>query len=136
MREFANSELEKLKNNYQINEKKLNYFTSKDLADSKTPLLKLEQALEALRQFVASDLYKMYEKVSQKRKWTIEVISISKSDAGGLKEIALIKVKIYIHPKYESGVHRVQECQIPKLKVGPYFSCNSCCITRSRGFRY
>ena len=52
----------------------------------------------------------MYEKVSQKRKWTIEVISISKSDAGGLKEIiALIKGKnIYSSLKYESGVHRVQ----------------------------
>ena len=52
----------------------------------------------------------MYEKVCQKKKWIIEVISISKSDAGGLKEIiSLIKGKnIYSSLKYESGVHRVQ----------------------------
>ena len=45
-----------------------------------------------------------------KKKWIIELISISKSDAGGLKEIiALIKGKnIYSSLKYESGVHRVQ----------------------------
>ena len=58
----------------------------------------------------ASDLFKMYEKVSQKKKWEIEIISISKSDAGGLKEvIALVKGQnIYSSLKYESGVHRVQ----------------------------
>ena len=45
-----------------------------------------------------------------KKNWNIEIISISKSDAGGLKEvIALIKGKnIYSSLKYESGVHRVQ----------------------------
>ena len=58
----------------------------------------------------ASDLFKMYEKVSQKKKWSLEIISISKSDAGGLKEvIASIKGRnIYSSLKYESGVHRVQ----------------------------
>ena len=58
----------------------------------------------------ASDLFKMYEKVSHKKKWLMEVITISKSDAGGLKEvIATIKGKnIYSSLKYESGVHRVQ----------------------------
>ena len=52
----------------------------------------------------------MYEKVSNHKKWILEIISISKSDAGGLKEvIASIKGKnIYSSLKYESGVHRVQ----------------------------
>ena len=58
----------------------------------------------------ASDLFKMYEKISLKKKWSVELISISKSEAGGLKEvIALIKGNnIYSTLKYESGVHRVQ----------------------------
>ena len=45
-----------------------------------------------------------------KKKWLIELISISRSDAGGLKEvIASIKgTNIYSTLKYESGVHRVQ----------------------------
>ena len=52
----------------------------------------------------------MYEKVSHKKKWSLELISISRSEAGGLKEvIASIKgTNIYSTLKYESGVHRVQ----------------------------
>ena len=42
----------------------------------------------------ASDLFKMYEKVCHKKSWNLETISLSKSDAGGLKEvIASIKGK-------------------------------------------
>ena len=52
----------------------------------------------------------MYERVCNKKNWILEVISLSRSDAGGLKEvIASIKGKnIYSSLKYESGVHRVQ----------------------------
>jgi len=48
--------------------------------------------------------------VSNKKKWELELISMSQSEAGGLKEvIASIKGKnIYSTLKYESGVHRVQ----------------------------
>ncbi len=112
MKEFANNELENLKNNYQLNEKKIKLFLlPKDLADSKNSIIEIRAGTGGLEaSLFASDLYKMYEKISQKKKWKIEIISISKSDAGGLKEvIALIKGKnIYSYLKYESGVHRVQ----------------------------
>ena len=52
----------------------------------------------------------MYEKVSHKKKWSVELISISRSEAGGLKEV-IVSIKgnnIYSTLKYESGVHRVQ----------------------------
>ena len=112
MKDFANSELETLKSNYEINEKKIKLFLlPKDLADSKNAIIEIRAGTGGLEaSLFASDLYKMYEKVSQKKNWNIEIISISKSDAGGLKEIiALIKGKnIYSSLKYESGVHRVQ----------------------------
>ena len=112
MKEFAISELENLKKNYQINEKKIKLFLlPKDLADSKNAIIEIRAGTGGLEaSLFASDLYKMYEKVSHKKKWSIEIISISKSEAGGLKEvIALIKGKnIYSSLKYESGVHRVQ----------------------------
>ena len=112
MKEFAISELENLKNNYQINEKKIKlYLLPKDQADSKNAIIEIRAGTGGLEaSLFASDLYKMYEKVCQKKNWNIEIISISKSDAGGLKEvIALIKGKnIYSSLKYESGVHRVQ----------------------------
>ena len=112
MKEFASDELDNLKNNHQINEKKIKLFLlPKDLADSKNAIIEIRAGTGGLEaSLFASDLYKMYEKVCQKKKWIIEVISISKSEAGGLKEIiALIKGKnIYSALKYESGVHRVQ----------------------------
>ena len=112
MKEFATSELETLKINNQINEKKIKLFLlPKDLADSKNAIIEIRAGTGGLEaSLFASDLYKMYEKVSQKKNWIIEIISISKSDAGGLKEIiANIKGKnIYSSLKYESGVHRVQ----------------------------
>ena len=112
IKEFASSELENLKENYQINEKKIKLFLlPKDLADSKNAIIEIRAGTGGLEaSLFASDLYKMYEKISQKKKWNIEIISISKSDAGGLKEvIAEIRGKnIYSSLKYESGVHRVQ----------------------------
>ena len=112
MKNFASAELENLKINYQINEKKIKLFLlPKDLADSKNAIIEIRAGTGGLEaSLFASDLFKMYEKVSQKKKWIIEIISISKSEAGGLKEvIALIKGKnIYSSLKYESGVHRVQ----------------------------
>ena len=112
MKEFANNELENLKANYEINEKKIKLFLlPKDVADSKNAIIEIRAGTGGLEaSLFASDLYKMYEKISQKKNWNIEIISISKSEAGGLKEvISLIKGKnIYSSLKYESGVHRVQ----------------------------
>tara|TARA_Y100000816_G_scaffold174344_1_gene125423 strand:+ start:101 stop:1174 length:1074 start_codon:yes stop_codon:yes gene_type:complete len=112
MIEFANAELENLKKNYFINEKIIKLFLlPKDKADGKNAIIEIRAGTGGLEaSLFASDLFKMYEKVCQKKKWNIEIISISKSDAGGLKEvIAIIKGKnIYSSLKYESGVHRVQ----------------------------
>ena len=112
IRDLAKLELNELNENKIINEKKLKLFLlPKDEADSKNAILEIRAGTGGLEAslFVA-DLFKMYEKVSNKKNWSIEVISISKSDAGGLKEvIATIKGEnIYSSLKFESGVHRVQ----------------------------
>ncbi len=112
MIELANSELNDLVKKNEINEKKIKLFLlPKDDADSKNAIIEIRAGTGGLEaSLFASDLFKMYEKVSNNKKWALEVISISKSDAGGLKEvIASIKGKnIYSSLKYESGVHRVQ----------------------------
>jgi len=112
IKDLAIVELEQLERNNEINEKKIKLFLlPKDEADTKNAIIEIRAGTGGLEaSLFASDLFKMYEKVSQKKKWLIEVISISKSDAGGLKEvIATIKGKnIYSSLKYESGVHRVQ----------------------------
>ena len=109
---MASNELEELKKQHEINEKKLKLFLlPKDEADRKNAILEIRAGTGGLEaSLFASDLFKMYEKVSHKKKWQLELISISKSEAGGLKEvIASIKGRnIYSTLKYESGVHRVQ----------------------------
>ena len=112
LKDMAELELLDLKNEFEINEKKLKLFLlPKDEADKKNAIIEIRAGTGGLEaSLFASDLFKMYEKVSHKKKWTLELISISRSDAGGLKEvIASIKgTNIYSTLKYESGVHRVQ----------------------------
>ena len=112
MIDLAKLELKNLEEENVINEKKLKVFLiPKDEADEKNAIIEIRAGTGGLEaSLFASDLFKMYEKVSNKKKWKMEIISISKSDAGGLKEvISSIKGKnIYSSLKYESGVHRVQ----------------------------
>ena len=109
---MAENELNDLKLQHEENEKKLKLFLlPKDEADKKNAIIEIRAGTGGLEaSLFAADLFKMYEKVSNKKKWSLELISISSSDAGGLKEvIASIKGKnIYSTLKYESGVHRVQ----------------------------
>ena len=109
---LAQVELDNLKEEYEKNEKKLKLFLlPKDEADKKNAIIEIRAGTGGLEaSLFAADLYKMYERVSHKKKWSLELISISQSEAGGLKEvIASIKgTNIYSTLKYESGVHRVQ----------------------------
>ena len=109
---MAETELADLETQNEKNEKKLKLFLlPKDEADKKNAIIEIRAGTGGLEaSLFASDLFKMYEKVSNKKKWNVELISISKSEAGGLKEIiASIKGNnIYSTLKYESGVHRVQ----------------------------
>ena len=111
-KELAKVELNELIAKNENNETKIKLFLlPKDEADSKNAIIEIRAGTGGLEaSLFASDLFKMYEKISHKKKWSLEVISISESDAGGLKEvIASIKGKnIYSSLKYESGVHRVQ----------------------------
>ena len=112
LRNMAEVELKDLKLLHEKKEKKLKLFLlPKDDADKKNAIIEIRAGTGGLEaSLFAGDLFKMYEKVSNKKKWTLELISISRSEAGGLKEvIASVKgTNIYSTLKYESGVHRVQ----------------------------
>ena len=116
---LAEIELNDLKVENENNEKRLRLFLlPKDEADKKNAIIEIRAGTGGLEaSLFASDLFKMYEKISNKKKWSLELISISKSDAGGLKEvIASVKGKnIYSTLKYESGVHRVQ--RVPETET-------------------
>ncbi len=58
----------------------------------------------------AGDLFRMYSRYAERQRWKVEVLSISDTGVGGIREVtALIKGKgAFSRLKFESGVHRVQ----------------------------
>ncbi len=58
----------------------------------------------------AAEIFRMYSRFAEQKRWKVEVLSSSESSVGGLKEvIAIIEGDhVYSQLKYESGVHRVQ----------------------------
>ena len=92
MIDLAKNELNELSRQHVECEEKLKiYLLPKDEADSKNAILEIRAGTGGLEAtlFVA-DLYKMYEKVCLNKKWSLEIINISKSEAGGFKEVILL----------------------------------------------
>ena len=87
------------------------FLLPKDDDDNKDAIVEIRAGTGGLEaSLFCSDLFKMYEKVCSKKKWRLEIINISKSEAGGFKEVifSVSGNDIYSYLKYESGVHRVQ----------------------------
>jgi len=58
----------------------------------------------------ADEMFRMYTRYAETKRWKVEVLSASESSVGGLKEVIAIVEgqRVYSQLKYESGVHRVQ----------------------------
>tara|TARA_B100001559_G_C16499192_1_gene622448 strand:+ start:2333 stop:3406 length:1074 start_codon:yes stop_codon:yes gene_type:complete len=117
--EMAQEDLNKLKNKKQDYENRLKIFLlPKDIDDGKNAIVEIRAGTGGLEaSLFCSDLFKMYEKVCSNKMWKLEIISISKSEAGGFKEVifSVTGNDIYSYLKYESGVHRVQ--RIPQTET-------------------
>ena len=110
------NEMESKKIRYE-NELKI-FLLPKDEDDDKNAIIEIRAGTGGLEaSLFCADLFKMYEKVCSKKKWQLELINISKSEAGGFKEVifSVSGNDIYSYLKYESGVHRVQ--RIPKTET-------------------
>jgi peptide chain release factor 1 len=90
----------------------------KDPFDAKNILLEIRSGTggEEAALF-AADLFRMYARFAERKRWKVEILSSSQADKGGFKEvIALVEGKeVYSHLKYESGVHRVQ--RVPETEA-------------------
>ena len=119
MLEMADKDLEDLKEKEKNYENKLKLFLlPKDEDDDKNAIVEIRAGTGGLEaSLFCSDLFKMYDKVCSKKKWKLEIMNISKSEAGGFKEVvfAVNGNDIYSYLKYESGVHRVQ--RIPETET-------------------
>ena len=119
MMDMAKKDLNELEIKKIKNENYLKIFLlPKDEDDSKNAIVEIRAGTGGLEaSLFCADLFKMYEKVCSKKKWVMDIISISKSEAGGFKEVifSVNGSDIYSYLKYESGVHRVQ--RIPETET-------------------
>jgi len=65
----------------------------------------------------AADLFRMYARYAERRRWKLDLLSSSEGPSGGFKEaIAEIRGRgAYSRLKFESGVHRVQ--RVPQTEA-------------------
>lgn len=65
----------------------------------------------------AADIFRMYCRYAETRRWKVEIMSIHETGIGGIKEvIALISGdRVFSRLKYESGTHRVQ--RVPETET-------------------
>src|ERR1700688_1789588 len=112
MRAYAQEELTQLEGRVKAVEEELKVLLlPKDPNDEKNIILEIRAGTggdEAT--LFAAEIFRMYTRYAETRRWKVEVLSSSESGVGGLKEvIAIIEGKgVYSQLKYESGGHRVQ----------------------------
>jgi peptide chain release factor 1 len=116
LRKLAQEELEELKGKKpEIEEKLKLMLLPKDPRDEKNVIIEVRAGTggEEAALF-AANLFRMYLKYAEQKRWKSEMIDMNSTGLGGIKEvIASIQGKgAYSRLKYESGVHRVQRVPV------------------------
>lgn len=119
MKELFEAELKEIrKKTEEVEEKIKVLLLPKDENDESNVIVELRSAAggEESALFCAV-LLKMYTRFAERKGWSVEMIDISETEIGGVKEaVFLIKGKnAYKYLKYESGVHRVQ--RVPETET-------------------
>ncbi len=112
MKEMAEEEFAQLKEKVPELEEKLQVMLlPKDLADNKNAILEIRAGTGGDEAgLFAANLFRMYQRYAENRKWKFELLSLNETGIGGYKEaIASISGPgVFARLKFESGVHRVQ----------------------------
>ncbi|MGD9510071.1 MAG: peptide chain release factor 1 [Geminicoccaceae bacterium] len=116
MRELAEQERQELEGRLPELEHQVRLMLlPKDADDEKSAILEIRAGTggdEAA--LFAGDLFRMYQRYADLKGWRCEVLSVSESDLGGLKEIVadVTGRGVFARLKYEAGVHRVQRVPV------------------------
>ena len=120
MKELAKEELADAKKRIEELEQELKILLlPKDTNDEKNVIVEIRAGAggdEAA--LFASELYRMYVHYAESQHWKTEMINVSESGIGGMKEVEFMITGhgAYSKLKYESGVHRVQ--RVPETESG------------------
>jgi len=130
--EMAKLELEELKPKKEVLENRLKLLlVPKDPNDGKNVIVEIRAGTggdEAA--LFAADLYRMYVKYAEKKRWRVEVLSSNPTGKGGLKEIifSIEGPDVYSQLKYESGIHRVQRVPLTEASGRIHTSASSVAV--------
>ncbi len=112
LREMADAELKELQPKSASMEQELRLMlVPKDPRDERNVFLEIRAGAGGDEAgLFAADLFRMYSRYAEKKRWKVTVLDMSTSGVGGIREvIAQITGKgVFSRLKYESGVHRVQ----------------------------
>ena len=120
MKELAKEELADAKKRIEELEQELKILLlPKDPNDEKNVIVEIRAGAggdEAA--LFASELYRLYVHYAESQHWKTEMINVSESGIGGMKEVEFMITGhgAYSKLKYESGVHRVQ--RVPETESG------------------
>ncbi len=110
--ELAEAELPELREKYKELQAKLQrLLVPRDPNDDRNVVLEIRAGTGGTEAALfAGEIYRMYQRYAEGEGWKIEVLSMSDSELGGIKEVVLSVQGegAYARLKYESGVHRVQ----------------------------
>src|SRR6266705_7191760 len=116
MRELAFEEMERLKDRREhlLEEIKI-ALLPEDIMDEKNAIVTIQAGTggEEAALF-AGELFRMYSRYADNRRWKIEILDINETDQGGIRDMTFI-VKgrgAYSRLKYEGGTHRVQRVPV------------------------
>lgn len=119
LKEMAEDELESLNKQLPELEDRIKYLLiPKEPEDEKNAILEIRAGTGGDEASIfAGDLYRMYTKFCESKKWKVEVTNVSEGTVGGYKEIVMniSGNGVYGIMKYESGVHRVQ--RVPQTET-------------------
>jgi peptide chain release factor 1 len=116
MRELADSERRELEARLPELERNLRLLLlPKDAADEKSAILEIRAGTggdEAA--LFAGDLLRMYQRYADLKGWRCEILSLSESELGGIKEVVadISGRGVFARLKHEAGVHRVQRVPV------------------------
>ena len=112
IRELAKAELSALQvRRVELEGEIVKLLAPRDPRDQKSVVLEIRPGTGGEEaSLFAGDLFRMYTRYAQGRGWSVEVLSLSEGDGGGIREViaSIGGAAVYGRLKYESGVHRVQ----------------------------
>jgi len=130
MREMANEELKEAKANLESLESELQILMlPTDPNDDKNIFLEIRAGAGGDEAAIfAGDLFRMYSRYAEQKRWTLELLNQSLGEHGGYKEVIarIIGQGAYSRLKFESGGHRVQ--RVPETESQGRVHTSACTV--------